>query len=150
FGGMVLVRAFAPTGIFEWIGVRVCQLSRGSGKRMLLLMLIVIAPFAAVLPNAIIVILLAPVVIRIAELFETDFVPLLLLLVFFGNSSGLLTLVGDPASFVVGDAMNIGFLGFLRIVTPGAVLAVLAIVALVPWLFRPLWKIDRKTESQLE
>jgi len=150
FGGMVLVRAFAPTGVFEWIGVRVCQLSRGNGKRMLLLLLLVIAPFAAVLPNAIIVILLAPVVIRIAENFETDFVPLLLLLVFFANSSGLLTLVGDPASFVVGDAMNIGFLGFLRTVTPGAVLAILAIVGLVPWLFRPLWEIEQKSERQLE
>lgn len=150
FGGMVLVRAFAPTGIFEWIGIRICQLSRGSGKRMLFLILIAIAPFAAVLPNAIIVILLAPVVIRIAENFETDFVPLLFLLVFFANSSGLLTLVGDPASFVVGDAINIGFLGFLRLVTPGAVLAILAIVALVPWLFRPLWKLDHKSQRQLE
>ena len=36
FGGMVLVRAFAPTGIFEWIGIRVYQLSGGSGKRLLL------------------------------------------------------------------------------------------------------------------
>jgi Na+/H+ antiporter NhaD/arsenite permease-like protein len=150
FGGMVLVRAFAPTGIFEWIGVRACQLSRGSVKRMLLLLLMAIAPIAAVLPNAIIVILLAPVVIRIAEYFETDFVPLLFLLVFFANSSGLLTLVGDPASFVVGGAMNIGFLGFFRLVTPGAVLAILAVVALVPWLFRSLWQIDRQGERQLE
>src|SRR5215472_17867861 len=150
FGGMVLVRAFAPTGVFEWIGVRVCQLSRGNGKRMLLLLLLVIAPFAAVLPNAIIVILLAPVVIRIAENFETDFFPLLLLLVFFANSSGLLTLVGDPATFVVGNAMNISFVGFIQLVTPGAVLAILAVVALVPWLFRPLWKIEYKTEHQLD
>jgi Na+/H+ antiporter NhaD/arsenite permease-like protein len=150
FGGMVLVRAFAPTGIFEWMGVRVCQLSRGSGKRMLLLILILIAPFAAVLPNAIIVILLAPVVIRIAEVFETDFVPLLFLLVFVANSSGLLTLVGDPASFVAGTAINMNFVEFLRIVTPGAVLAILALVALVPWLFRPLWKSEHKSQRQLE
>src|SRR5215471_6207921 len=74
FGGMVLVRAFAPTGIFEWIGVRVYQFSRGSGKRLLLRILMVIAPIGAVLPNATTVILLAPVLIRIAEYFETDFV----------------------------------------------------------------------------
>jgi len=150
FGGMVLARAFAPTGIFEWIGVRICQLSRGSGKRLLLGLLIVISPIAAVLPNAIIVILLAPVLIRIAEYFETDFTPLLFLLVFLANSSGLLTLVGDPAAFLVGDAMNVGFVGFLRIVTPGAVLTMLALVALVPWLFRPLWKMNHKSGRQLE
>ncbi len=150
FGGMVLVRAFAPTGTFESIGVRLCQLSRGSGKRLLLRILMVIALIGAVLPNAIIVILLAPVMIRIAEYFETDFTLLLFLLVFVANSSGLLSLVGDPASFVVGDAMNIGFVGFLRIVTPGAVLAILALMALVPSLFRPLWKIDYKSERPLE
>jgi Na+/H+ antiporter NhaD/arsenite permease-like protein len=147
---MVLVRAFAPTGIFEWIGVRVCQLSRGSGKRLLLGILMVVAPIGAVLPNAIMVILLAPVLIRIAKYFETDFTLLLFLLVFIANSSGLLTLVGDPAAFVVGDAMNIGFVGFLRLFTPGAVLTMLALVALVPWLFRPIWKIDHKSEHQLE
>jgi Na+/H+ antiporter NhaD/arsenite permease-like protein len=147
---MVLARAFAPTGIFEWIGVRICQLSRGSGKRLLLGLLIVISPIAAVLPNAIIVILLAPALIRIAEYFETDFTPLLFLLVFLANSSGLLTLVGDPAAFLVGDAMNVGFVGFLRIVTPGAVLTMLALVALVPWLFRPLWKMNHKSGRQLE
>jgi Na+/H+ antiporter NhaD/arsenite permease-like protein len=57
--------------------------------------------------------------------------------------------VGDPASFVVGDAINLSFLGFMRIVTPGALLAILAIVALVPWLFRPLWQMDHKSGRQL-
>jgi len=33
FGGMVIVRAFTPTGIFEFIGVLVYRLSKGSGKR---------------------------------------------------------------------------------------------------------------------
>jgi len=150
FGGMVLVRAFAPTRIFEWIGVRVYQLSRGSGRRLLLGIVMVIAPICAVLPNATTVILLAPVLIKIAEYFETDFVPLLFLLVFIANSSGLLTLVGDPASFVVGDAMNIGFVGFLHLVTPGAVLAILAVVVLVPWLFRTVWQIEHKSERELE
>src|SRR5262245_54701596 len=146
FGGMVLVRAFSPTGIFEWIGVRVYQLSRGSGKRLLLGIFIMMAPICAVLPNATTVILLAPVLIRIAEYFEADFAPLLFLLVFVANSSGLLTLVGDPASFVVGTAINLNFVEFLRIVTPGAVLAMMALLALVPWLFRPLWKSENKSQ----
>jgi hypothetical protein len=43
------------------------------------------------------VILLAPVLIKIAEYFETDFVLLLFLLVFLANSSGLPTLVEDAS-----------------------------------------------------
>jgi Na+/H+ antiporter NhaD/arsenite permease-like protein len=32
FGGMVLVRAFAPTGIFEWIGVRFTSSREAAGS----------------------------------------------------------------------------------------------------------------------
>jgi Na+/H+ antiporter NhaD/arsenite permease-like protein len=150
FGGMVIVRAFTPTGIFEYLGVLVYRLSKGSGKRLLLGIVAVTAPICAFLPNATTVILLAPVMVKIAAYFETDFAPLLILLVFIANSAGLLTLVGDPATFVVGDAINIGFVGFLKNLTPGAVLAILVVVMLMPFLFRSIWQIERKQEPAME
>jgi len=150
FGGMMIVRAFAPTGIFEYLGVLVYRLSKGSGKRLLLGIVAVTSPICAVLPNATAVILLAPVLIRIAAHFETDFAPLLLLLVFVANSAGLLTLVGDPATFVVGDAIHIGFVGFLKAATPGAVLAIVVVVVLTPFLFRSIWRIQLKQGPPME
>lgn len=150
FGGMVIVRAFAPTGIFELIGVQVYRLSKGSGKRLLLGIVAVTSPICAFLPNATTVILLAPVMVKIAEYFEIDFAPLLILLVLIANSAGLLTLVGDPATFVVGDAINIGFVGFLKAVTPGALLAILVVVMMMPFLFRSIWQIERKPGPALE
>jgi Na+/H+ antiporter NhaD/arsenite permease-like protein len=48
-------------------------------------------------------------------------VPLLILMVFVANSAGLLTLVGDPATFIVGDAVNISFLDYVRSLFPWAV-----------------------------
>jgi len=150
FGGMVLVRAFAPTRIFEWLGVQVYRLSKGSGKRLLLGIVVVTSPICAFLPNATTVILLAPVLVKIAEYFEIDFAPLLILLVFIANSAGLLTLVGDPATFVVGDGINIGFVGFLKALTPGAVLAILVVVVMMPFLFRSIWQIERKPGPPLE
>ncbi|MBV8361830.1 MAG: transporter [Deltaproteobacteria bacterium] len=150
FGGMVIVRAFAPTRIFEWMGVQVYRLSKGSGKRLLLGIVILTAPICTFLPNATTVLLLAPVLVKIAEYFDTDFAPLLILLVFIANSAGLLTLVGDPASFVVGDAINIGFVGFMRNLTPGGLLAMLVVIVLMPLLFRSIWQIERKNEPTLE
>jgi Na+/H+ antiporter NhaD/arsenite permease-like protein len=150
FGGMVIVRAFAPTRIFEYLGVLVYRGSKGSGKRLLLGIVLVTAPICAFLPNATTVILLAPVMIRIAEYFEIDFAPLLIRLVFIANSAGLLTLVGDPASFVVGDSIHIGFVGFLKALSPAGVLAILAVVALMPILFRPIWNLRRSDARALE
>ncbi len=144
FGGMVTVRALAPTGIFEWIGLQVFRLSKGSGKRLLLGVVAVTAPVCAFLPNATTVILLAPVMVKIAGYFEIDFAPLLILLVLIANSAGLLTLVGDPATFVVGDSINIGFIGYLKALAPNGVLAILVVVVLMPFLFRSIWRIERK------
>jgi Na+/H+ antiporter NhaD/arsenite permease-like protein len=150
FGGMVIVRVFAPTRIFEYLGMQVYRRSKGSGKRLIVGIIAVTAPICAFLPNATTVILLAPVIVQISEYFEIDFAPLLILLVFVANSAGLLTLVGDPASFLIGDAIRIGFVGFLKAASPGGVLAILALVAATPFLFRSIWTLQRNDQMTSE
>ncbi len=66
------------------------------------------------LPNATTVMLLAPLIPPLAEEIGVNFVPLLVLMVFVANSAGLMTLVGDPATFIVGDAINMTFLEYLQ------------------------------------
>jgi Na+/H+ antiporter NhaD/arsenite permease-like protein len=84
--------------------------------------------------------LLAPLIPPLAQDIGIDFVPLLILMVVVSNSAGLLTLVGDPATFIVGDAINISFGDYLLKVSFGGVLAVATIVLLLPTLFRKTWK----------
>ena len=67
FGGMLVARTLMPTGIFDWIGTHFLILTRGSGKRFLLGLIVLVAPLCAILPNATTVILLAPVIIRVAR-----------------------------------------------------------------------------------
>ncbi|MCU0572742.1 MAG: SLC13 family permease [Syntrophobacteraceae bacterium] len=101
FGGMVVARTLVPTGIFDQLGARYLRATRGSGKRFLLDLIILTAPLCAVLPNATTVILLAPIVIRVAMALEVDFVAPVVLTAIISNSAGLLTRVGDPATFLV-------------------------------------------------
>jgi Na+/H+ antiporter NhaD/arsenite permease-like protein len=82
-------------------------LAKGEGKRLVLGVIAITTPICAVLPNATTVMLLAPLLPPIAQEIGIDFVPLLILMVFVANSAGLLTLVGDPATFIVGDAVNL-------------------------------------------
>lgn len=103
FGVMVLVRAFEPTKIFDYLATQIVILAKGDGKRLLLGIVAIVTPICAVLPNATTVMLLAPLIPPMAQEIGINFVPLLILMVLIANSAGLLTLVGDPATFIVGD-----------------------------------------------
>jgi Na+/H+ antiporter NhaD/arsenite permease-like protein len=139
FGGMVVARVLAKTGVFERAGDRVLGATGGSGKRFLILLVALVAPVCAFLPNATTVILVAPVIIRVARALKVDFVGPMILAAIVSNSAGMLTLVGDPATFLVGSAIGLSFGEYLQKVSLGGLLAVLAILPLLPWLMPQVW-----------
>ncbi len=155
FGGMVVARVLAKTGIFERLGDRFLHATRGSGKRYLLLLMLLIGPVCAFLPNATTVILLAPVIIGVARALEVDFVGPMVLAAVISNSAGLLTLVGDPATFLVGSSIGMTFGKYLRQVSLGGLLSMLVIVPLLPLLMPEIWSVRRalpveKTRAPIE
>ncbi|MEB3216693.1 MAG: ArsB/NhaD family transporter [Nostocales cyanobacterium 94392] len=149
FGVMVMVRSFEPTKIFEYLATQMVRLAKGSGKLLLLGIVAITTPVCAVLPNATTVMLLAPLIPPIAEEIGVDFVPLLILMVFVANSAGLLTLVGDPATFIVGDAINISFIDYLSRLSWGGVIAIASILILLPFLFSKIWNTKFENLDQL-
>ncbi len=140
FGVMVLVRSFEPTKIFEYIATKMVLFAKGSGKLLLLGIVAITTPICAMLPNATTVMLLAPLIPPIAEEIGVDFVPLLIVMDFVANSAGLLTIVGDPATFLVGDAINLSFIDYLKRLSLGGAIAVITIVVMLPFLFKKIWQ----------
>ena len=149
FGGMVVARVLAKTGIFERVGNLFLRATRGSGKRFLLLMLLLVGIICSVLPNATTVILLAPVIIRVSQELEFDFVSPVILTAIVSNSAGMLTLVGDPATFLVGNAIGMTFSQYLQKISLGGFLAVLTIIPLLPFLLPEIWRAPVKTDLKL-
>jgi Na+/H+ antiporter NhaD/arsenite permease-like protein len=149
FGVMVLVRAFERTKVFDYLAMQVVMLAGGRGDRLLLGIVAITTPICAVLPNATTVMLIAPLLPPIAQVVGVDFMPLLILLVFVANSSGLLTLVGDPATFIVGDAINLSFTDYLMRLSLGGAIAVGVVVATLPFLFRSTWQTTLANLDQL-
>jgi len=143
FGGMVVARTLASTGIFDRVGALYLRATRGSGRRFLLLLVALVAPLCAFLPNATTVILLAPIIIKVADALEVDFVRPMVLTAIVSNSAGLLTLVGDPATFLVGSSIGMSFGRYLRTVSLGGVMSVMVVVALLPVLMPDLWRLRR-------
>jgi Na+/H+ antiporter NhaD/arsenite permease-like protein len=143
FGGMVVARTLASTGIFDRIGTVYLRATQGSGKRFLLLLVALVAPLCAFLPNATTVILLAPIIIRVATALEVDFVGPMVLTAIVSNSAGLLTLVGDPATFLVGSSIGMTFGQYLHRVSLGGLLSLLVLIPLLPLLMPDLWRVRR-------
>ena len=139
FGIMILIRTFEPTKIFDYLAVKMVFWAKGSGKLLLFGIVGITTPISAFLPNATTVMLLAPLIPPIAADIGVDFVPLLILMVFVANSAGLLTLVGDPVTFIVGSSINIRFLNYPKELVLGGALAIVVIIALLPIIFKPIW-----------
>lgn len=142
FGGMVVAHVLGKTGVFERVGDRFLRATGGSGKRFLLLLVALVAPVCAFLPNATTVILVAPIIIGVARALKVDFVGPMILAAIVSNSAGMLTLVGDPATFLVGSAVGMSFGQYLQQVSLGGLLAVLAIVPLLPRLMPEVWRMQ--------
>ena len=94
----------------------------------------------AFLPNATTVLLVAPIVIRVASALKVDLAAPLVLTAIVSNSAGLLILVGDPATFLVGSSIGMTFTHYLRQVSLGGVLSLLMMVPLLPWFMGNIWR----------
>jgi Na+/H+ antiporter NhaD/arsenite permease-like protein len=139
FGGMVVARVLTPTGIFDLAGYYFARAVRGSGKLYLIGIIVMIAPICAFLPNATTVILTAPIIIRLARVLGVDHVTPVILCALIGNTAGILTLVGDPATFIVGSSIGLSFGGYLKHASLGGLLTLLAVIPMLPIVARDTW-----------
>jgi Na+/H+ antiporter NhaD/arsenite permease-like protein len=141
FGGMVVARCLRQTSLFDLLAALFLRFVRGSGRRFLLGIILFIAPVCAVLPNATVVIMMAPVVIAAARSLEVEIAPPLILMVIVSNSAGLLTLVGDPATFIVGNAIGLSFSRYIETVSLGGLAGLLVLVPMARLAFSDVWKL---------
>ena len=155
-GAMVVARALQPTGIFARTAHLMVTLSRGRGSRLLVGITLVTALISALLPNATAVLVLGPVLVPLARELKLDAEPLLVLVALAANSSGLLTMVGDPATYLVSQAAGLGFTAYLPALSWSGVVATAVLLALLPWVWRDLWiarwplsRLTRPTEPLL-
>ena len=149
FGGMVVARTLEPTGIFELIGTRFLIATKGSGKRFLLGVVALVALLCAFLPNATTVILLAPIIVRISKELDVDFVGPMVLTAIISNSAGLLTLIGDPATFLVGNAIGLTFAQYLQKMSLGGLLTIVVLIPLMPIVIKDVWHVQRTLPAGL-
>src|SRR5215211_1475526 len=82
------------------------------------------------------VLLIAPVTLLVCERLGVSPVPYLIVEVFSSNLGGAATLIGEPPNIIIASRSGLSFNEFLLHMTPIAAIAVVALVAMLPLLFR--------------
>lgn len=136
FGMMTLVALLSPTGVFEYMATRAAQMSMGNPVRLLVLLGVVTTVLSMFLDNVTTVVLIAPVTVLVTEILGISPVPFLLSEAVLSNTGGVATLIGDPPNVLIGSAANLTFNDFLVHSLPVVVVAWLAALVTLLWLFR--------------
>ncbi len=136
FGMMTLVALLSPTGVFEYLATRAAQMSMGNPVRLLVLLGVVTTVLSMFLDNVTTVVLIAPVTVLVTEILGISPLPFLLSEAVLSNTGGVATLIGDPPNVLIGSAANLTFNDFLVHSLPVVVVAWLAALGTLLWLFR--------------
>src|SRR6266704_912773 len=100
-GMMMLMAMFRNTGAVEALALLAMQKAGGSPVRLLAILGGLTTIISMLLNNATVILLLAPVTIKVAAHLKINPVPLLMGEAFLSNVGGTATLIGDPPNFLI-------------------------------------------------
>ncbi|XP_075163669.1 P protein-like [Haematobia irritans] len=101
FGMMVLVSILSESGIFDYLAVLAYEHSRGNLRLLIYVLCLTTAILSAFLDNVTMMLLVAPVTIRLCEVCNLNPVPVLMSMVIYSNIGAALTPVGDPPNILI-------------------------------------------------
>jgi Na+/H+ antiporter NhaD/arsenite permease-like protein len=136
FGMMILVALLEPTGFFQYLAVLAAQFSRAQPVRLLVILGTVTTLLSMFLDNVTTVVLIAPVTVLICEILGISAAPYLMAEALLSNTGGTATLVGDPPNVLIASAAGFTFTDFLIYSLPIVLVAWVAVLVLLRFLFR--------------
>jgi len=134
-GMMIFVAIMGRTGVFQWLGYQAYRVTGGNAWYLAALLTIITAVASALLNNVTIMLLMAPVTIEMALVLGVHPFSLLIPEVLASNVGGAATLIGDPPNTIIGSYAGLGFLDFLLHMGPMAMLSMVALLAMIRFIY---------------
>ena len=141
-GMMIIVSILRRTGVFEYVAIWAVKRAKGSPLRVMLLLVLITAVASAFLDNVTTVLLIAPVTLLVCDRLAISPTPFLIAEVLASNIGGAATLIGDPPNIIIASRSGLTFNDFLLNMAPMATLALVALCAMLPLLFRGSFRVD--------
>ena len=135
FAMMLLITYLERGGLFERVALGALLLAR-TPMQLLVLVSLLSAGLSAVFVNDAVCLLLTPVVIRVAVRAGLPLAPYLLAICSSANLGSAATLVGNPQNMIIGSLSGIGFLEFMLLAGPPALVGVAINTALLGLYYR--------------
>jgi Na+/H+ antiporter NhaD/arsenite permease-like protein len=130
-GMMIVIAVIEETGIFQWLAYQAYRLSRGRLWLLVTILIIITSVASALLDNVTTMLLMAPITIQISLTLGINPLSLLIPEVLASNVGGISTLIGTPTNILIGSYAGLGFNDFLVNLTPGVVMALVALAIFV-------------------
>lgn len=134
-GMMMIVGISEKTGIFQYVAIWATKKVKANPRGILMVLAVVTAVFSAFLDNVTTVLLIVPVTFQITKKLGVPVYPFLLVEIFASNIGGTATLIGDPPNILIGSALNLSFMDFLKELTPIVILCMLILVAIFDFFY---------------
>jgi len=135
-GMMIVVGILETTGIFQWMAYQAYRLSRGRAWLLVIILMLLTAVASAMLDNVTTMLLMVPITLEIALVMGINPLSLILPEVLASNIGGISTLIGTPTNILIGSYAGIGFSDFLVNLTPGVLMALVALILYVLVVYR--------------
>ena len=130
-GMMIVIGVIEETGIFQWLAYQSYRLSGGRAWLLVTILMLVTSVASALLDNVTTMLLMTPITIQIALAMGINPLSLLIPEVLASNVGGISTLIGTPTNILIGSYAGLSFNDFLTKLTPGVLLAQVALTVYV-------------------
>jgi Na+/H+ antiporter NhaD/arsenite permease-like protein len=111
---MVIVFITQRTGVFEYLAIKTCKISKGEPWIILALMALLTAVASAFLDNVTTILLMLPITIGVTKELKMNPIPFIISEIFASNVGGTATLIGDPPNIMIGGKTGLGFMDFIQ------------------------------------
>lgn len=135
-GMMIVIGVIEETGIFQWLAYQAYRLSRGKVWLLAIILMTITAMASALLDNVTTMLLITPIILEIALAAGINPLSLVLPALLAANVGGLATLIGTPVNIMIGSFVGLSFNDFVVNLTPGVLLALIALMVFVQLRYR--------------
>jgi Na+/H+ antiporter NhaD/arsenite permease-like protein len=146
---MIFMAVMAQTGVFQWLAYRTFQLSRGKPIVVAIVLVAITALFSSVLNDTTVMLLMTPVSIQIAVALDIHPAAIVVPEVLASNIGGAATLIGTPPNTIIGSYVGLSFNQFLINMLPIALLGMVVLALMIPWLYRSEFNRARDHSSEV-
>ncbi len=133
-GMMLIVECLRQVRLFDWLAIKLALITRGNPAKIFLLGGIATAVLSAFLDNVTTVLVLAPLIISLAQGMGLPPKVFIFCVIFLSNIGGTATLIGDPPNILIGSQVpELTFTSFLEFLAPPAILSAAAALLYLAW-----------------